>query len=190
MNQEIDDKALMLRFQEYGEAAAFEVLFKRHQEPFFRFLLRLSGNSSVAQEVCQQAWLQLIETALTRGFRADGPASFQTYLFTLGRNRYIDSYQRSYAATHSESLEGHTDFVDSLKAADLEEPHTKLQAMQDRERIARAMGTLPVELREVLAFWLQGFDLQEIARMTGTSWHTLVSRKKAALLRLARELDA
>jgi RNA polymerase sigma factor (sigma-70 family) len=190
MNQEIDDKSLMLRFQEHGDAAAFEVLFKRHREPLFRFLLRLSGNPSVAQEVTQQAWLQLIETARTRGFRSDGPASFQTYLFTLGRNRYIDSYQRSYAATHSESLEEHTDFVDSLTAAAIEEPHAKLQSMQDRERIARAMDTLPLELREVLAFWLQGFDMQEVARMTGTSWHTLMSRKKAALLRVAQELDA
>lgn len=190
MNHEIDDKALMLLFQEQGDAAAFEALFRRYREPFFRFILRLSGNPSIAQDVAQQVWLQLIETARTRTFRADAPASFQTYLFTLARNRYIDSYQRSHAATRSDSLEQHTDYVDSLAAAAPEEPHAGFEALQNRERIAKAMNALPLEMREVLAFWLQGFDLQEIARMTGTSWHTLVSRKKAALARLARDLQA
>jgi RNA polymerase sigma factor (sigma-70 family) len=186
---EPDDKHLMLRFQRDGDEAAFGELFRRHRDPFYRFLLRLSGDAAVAQDVSQHSWLQLLEASRRGAYRADASASFQTWLFTLGRNRYVDAHQRSHAAARTDSLEDHAGVVDALAGDAADEPDRILQACQDRERLEQAMARLSREQRELLAFWLQGYDLKDIARMTDTSWHTLVDRKKAALARLARELE-
>ena len=43
------------------------------------------------------------------------------------------------------------------------------------------MRALPVEQYEVIALWMQGFSLTEVAEITGAPWHTVVSRKTYAL---------
>jgi DNA-directed RNA polymerase specialized sigma24 family protein len=53
----------------------------------------------------------------------------------------------------------------------------------------RALRDLPPEQREVVVLWMQGLELVEVARITGDSWHTIVSRKRYALAKLKRLLD-
>ena len=49
---ELTDEELMLRFQR-GDAAAFEVLYRRYRNPLMGFLRRHTGDSAVAEELFQ-----------------------------------------------------------------------------------------------------------------------------------------
>lgn len=184
MSVDPDDKSLMLRFQEEGDLRAFEMLFARNKDALFRFVLRLSGNTTVAEDVSQQAWLRIIELAESGGFNAGSGATFQTFLLTMARNRYVDEYVRRHESVRTESLSGHD--VDTLGETD---EANELVELLDREhtrsRVHSALQELPFEQREVLALWVQGIELREIARITRASWHTVVSRKKYALRKLA-----
>ncbi|PTT87202.1 RNA polymerase subunit sigma, partial [Pseudomonas sp. HMWF005] len=56
------DDALLARYRE-GDGAAFEILYARHRQGLYRFLLGLSGKPELADEVFQETWLSLIRSA-------------------------------------------------------------------------------------------------------------------------------
>ena len=50
MDQMPEDSALMLRYRD-GDVAAFEVLYRRHNDSLYRYLLRLTQNRATAEDV-------------------------------------------------------------------------------------------------------------------------------------------
>jgi RNA polymerase sigma-70 factor (ECF subfamily) len=180
-----DDRELMRRFQERGDPGAFETLFHRHRTGLFRFLVRLSGNPTVAEEVSQQTWLQLIELAEQRRYRPR--ASFRTALYSLARNRWVDDHLRRKEATHAVPLDDPRAAIEELPAQD-DDLGEALIRKQNEVAVSEAVAALPSDQREVVALWMQGFELVDVARITGARWHTVVSRKRYALEKLRRTL--
>ncbi len=90
MYEQSSDEELMQQFQQRGDLAAFETLFARHKQALFNYFRQLSGDATIAEEVSQQECLKLIEIARLGRYEIKNNASFRTYLFTLGRNRYVD----------------------------------------------------------------------------------------------------
>ncbi|MFO1408977.1 MAG: sigma-70 family RNA polymerase sigma factor [Steroidobacteraceae bacterium] len=177
----------MQRYQDGHDHAAFAALFARNKDPLFRFLVRLSGDEQVAEDVSQHTWMRIIELARAGAYDARSPASFQTFLCTVARNRYVDEYQRRHAVTRTDPLdeelhEGPHDPQD--------DPLESLLTQQSRQHVRHALQSLRFEQREVLALWMHGIELKEVARMTGATWDTIVARKKHALKRLAAVLRA
>jgi RNA polymerase sigma-70 factor, ECF subfamily len=182
------DATLMLRFQEEGDYAAFEALYRRHKDALFAFLMSLAGNRAIAEDVSQHAWLRLIDVARRGAYAARAGVAFQTYLFTLARNHFVDQYRRKFDAVRTDSLEeAQLDerLHDDSEAADLV---TRLDARQLAVQLREALKALPFEQREVVTLWASGFDLEAMAELTGAPPDTVLSRKKYALGRLRHAL--
>lgn len=180
-----DDRALMLEFQQRGDVAAFEELFRRHRLPLYRYLRSLAGSAEIADETSQHTWLKVIEAARSGGYIADGQSSFKTWLYTLARNHYIDRYVRAHSSSRTDS-----NCEELLVRAATEPGAAEAQLHREHlgDTLARAMATLPVEQREVVLLWAQGHELTAIAAVTGAPWETVVSRKKYALTKLRATL--
>jgi RNA polymerase sigma-70 factor, ECF subfamily len=178
------DAALIERFQATGDPAAFETLFARHRDALFAFLLRLAVNRSVAEDVSQQTWLQILESASRRGLRAEGTASFRTYLLTLGRNRFIDTYCRSHAVTRSQLLDD--SMIETLPdpGAGDDDVIRALDLGRMRQILSSAMSELPFPQREVIALWADGTDIDTMSALVEAPRETVLSRKKYALAKL------
>jgi RNA polymerase sigma factor (sigma-70 family) len=178
----VDDKALMLRFQEQGDLPAFERLFARHRRPLLGYLRRLSRSADLAEEVSQHAWLKVIESARSAHFNATLANTFSTWLYTLARNYYVDRYVRAHEVKRRAP---ETEAELAAEAGDMDRG-------ADRDRVGRLLQTaidcLPFEQREVVLLWAHGHDLTAIAEICGSPWATIVSRKKYALARLRSEL--
>jgi RNA polymerase sigma factor (sigma-70 family) len=183
------DASLIERFQASGDAAAFEALFARHRDSLFAFLMRLALNRSVAEDVSQQTWLQILEAAGRRSLRAEGAASFRTYLLTLGRNRYIDSYCRSHAVTRSELLDDAVLDTVPDPGASADAVIAALDNDQLRGVLSEAMSELPFPQREVIALWVEGTDAETMATLVDAPRETVLSRKKYGLARLRAALE-
>src|SRR5688572_20131698 len=100
-----DDQALFVRFQDTGETAAFDELYARHKDPFIRYLRHLSGSDAIAADLFQQSWLKLLELARSRLYRSQPGSSLRSYLYTLGRNLFVDTYHRRHEESRTESLD-------------------------------------------------------------------------------------
>lgn len=174
----------MQSFQETGDLAAFSELFARRKDGFVDFLTGLAGNRAIAEDVSQQVWTKLIDLGKRGAYRRT--AKFQTFLFTLGRNLYIDEYHRKHAAARTDAL-GDRELSDTSGSA-----NPGLVAVTDErsEILESAMAALPVEQREVLAMWSTGTPIDSMAEITGVPRDTVLSRKKYAIKKMRAALAA
>ena len=178
------DAQLMLAFQRDGDRFALERLVERNGAALLRFLTRLSGNRTIAEDVAQQTWLKVIDAARQGTFAAASDVAFRTWLCTLARNHFIDEYRRKFAAARSVPLP--VDLGEALAEVHrvYPDPAEPLDERQLGARLRQALLRLPFEQRQVLALWADGMRIEAIATLTAAPRDTVLSRKKYALAKL------
>jgi RNA polymerase sigma-70 factor (ECF subfamily) len=178
------DEALVGRYAR-GDAGAFALLYRRHEMRIWRYLLRSVSNRATADELMQEVWF-----AVARDARNYKPTSrFTTWLFTIARNRMIDSIRvnRPHVSLESLGCEAPS-VVDHLT----EEPGLGPSALADGRDQARALhsalGQLPRDQRDAFLLQIEGeLSVEEVARITQSSFETTKSRLRYARAKL-REL--
>lgn len=79
----------LLRRMAAGDEEAFAALYRRRQAAVYRFALQMSGSTSVAEEVAQEAFLALI-----RGQYDASKGSLVSWLFGVARNQVLRTIVR------------------------------------------------------------------------------------------------
>ncbi len=171
------DEDCMLRYAD-GDLAAFRVLYERHRGGLYRYFLRQSPRD-VAEELFQDVWARVIQAR--RRYRPD--ATFQTWLYTLARNRLIDYWRRQGRdpLAHSGDAEALADAGESRAP----NPRRLAGLRECLEQLLRLVEGLPAPQRE--AFLLRhdaGMTLVEIAAVLETGAETAKSRLRYAMERL------
>jgi RNA polymerase sigma-70 factor (ECF subfamily) len=175
------DETLLARYRE-GDGAAFEILYARHRQGLYRFLLGLSGKPELADEVFQDTWLSLIRSTS----QPQGRATFRTWLFQIARNRLIDHWRK-----HGAHQPLHDSYDEQLHAIgdETNDPEQLLNLSRDSQRLESALQTLPADQREVFLLRAHGdLDLAQIASLTETPLETVKSRLRYAQQKLRRLL--
>ncbi|MEQ1629144.1 MAG: RNA polymerase sigma factor [Gallionella sp.] len=182
MNNEVADESLMERYRD-GDAGAFDVLYHRHKGGLYRYLLRLVKNQSLADELFQEVWSNLIRSRE----RYQPSAKFSTFLYQIAHHRVIDHIRQTPEAALSldaENDEGDS-LVQQLPAASDVEPDEQVARKRVIETIVNAVAALPAVQRE--AFLLReeaDMSLEEIAAATGVNTETAKSRLRYAVAKL------
>jgi len=178
MERGSSDEELMLRYGD-GDAGAFEMLYRRHRGPLYRFLLRQAGDAAAAEELFQDVWMRVVNS---RG-RYEVRAKFTSWVYTIAHNRVMDFYRARSGVVFLNQEESEAALestpADEI-AADL-----KLDRKRAAERLIAALAELPVAQRE--AFLLQQeseMSLEEIAAATGVNRETVKSRLRYAFAKL------
>jgi RNA polymerase sigma factor (sigma-70 family) len=127
----------MKRVQE-GETAQLAVLFERHHFALFRYLLGLSGNRALSEDLVQEVFFRVIKYARTY----DTALAFPVWLYRMARNAYFDSRRNS----------GREVAVDEFKEIKSSEPMQEeiMTRKQDEALLQEALRRLPEDKREVL----------------------------------------
>jgi len=186
---DISDEALMIRYQR-GDKAAFTALVRRHQMPLFNFALRQLRVQSQAEDVVQEAFVRVVQNAAD--FKHE--ARFTTWVYTITRNLCIDQLRKRALRRHASLDDSRTgeegeptlgeQTADSRASVERDATGTEL-----KERIVKALDTLPDEQREVfLLREIAGLPFKEIAEVTGIAENTVKSRMRYALERLQEAL--
>lgn len=183
------DETLMLRYQQ-GDRAAFAQLLRRHQTALYNFALRQVRVPQVAEDVVQESFVRVVQNA--GDFKHE--ARFTTWVYTITRNLCIDHLRKRALRKHpsldearGEDGDGPTlgeQTADPRASVEREATGTEL-----KQRIARAVDTLPDEQREVfLMREIANLPFKEIAEVTGVPENTVKSRMRYALERLQEHL--
>ncbi len=183
------DLELLGRFHT-GDHTAFAVLVERYQRPVYNFVLRSLRERQLAEDLTQDVFLRVIQGA--SGFQSQ--AKFSTWLFTIARNLCIDHGRRMKLRRHASLDAPVSDSDGALRLVD-RLPHTQpgtdrsASATRIRERVNRALDSLPLEQREVfLLRQIDGVPFAEIAVICGIPENTVKSRMRYALERLQAAL--
>jgi RNA polymerase sigma-70 factor (ECF subfamily) len=147
-------------------------LIEQYQHRLLRYLVYLSGNRELAEDLFQETWIRVLE----RGHQYDGRHEFSTWLFAVARNLTIDYLRKK----HAVSLDG---LMDNEEHAPFEPADTRpmawevIQQHEQSERVSAALVGIPAEYREaVMLRFQEGLALDEIATVTGAPLGTVKSR--------------
>jgi RNA polymerase sigma-70 factor, ECF subfamily len=179
MVHEPDDSALMLRYQD-GDVGAFEILYRRHKDAIYRYLLRLCGHRDTAEDIFQEVWGKIVKARSS--YRPT--AKFTTFLYRVAHNCFIDHLRRNKRHANSATLEP------ELHSDPGETPELATERSLARERLEIALKTLPEEQRD--AFLLSeegGLNVDQIASVTGCNRETAKSRVRYATNKLRNAID-
>lgn len=170
-----ESRALLLQYQQQPDPALLQQLFLRYADALYYFLLKQS-DADVAQDLSQQAWIQLMQHAGSY----QGQSSVKTWLFSIGRNLLIDEWRR-------QRPQAEQDLLDQLP-----DPAAKpLQQLLDAEQLAhldQAIQRLPLLQREALLLQLEDFSLAQISEITGAGAETVKTRLRYARQQLQQWL--
>jgi len=171
-----NDTDLIQRWQK-GDAAAFEALVGRWQQPVARFLYRLVGRRELVQDLCQEVFLRVYQA----GPRYREAGFFSTWLYRIALNVVRDAGRRRRRDPLPWTGE---DVTDPVAGAEL-----VCEQRESARLVMQAIAELPAPLREVLVLrHYEEMSFEQIARLTGTAASTLKSRFAAALQRLRTRL--
>jgi RNA polymerase sigma-70 factor (ECF subfamily) len=158
------------------QAGLLDELIVRYQHRLLRYLLYLTGNRELAEDLFQEVWMRV----MVRGAQFNGKARFDTWLFTIARNLVIDHRRKRTMASLDELYEsgGADDRPMSFEIADGKPtPFDRFVNLEDRERVAAALLELDTIYREVLVLrFHEELSLNEIATVTQTPLSTVKSR--------------
>lgn len=181
---ERSDEQLMLDFQK-GEARAFELLLTRHEKGVYGFALRMLGDSMLAEEVAQESFLRILQSAS----RYRAKAIFRHYLYRIARNLCVDLLRKRPREPRPPDLDaGSPGTPEGIPDGD-PGPENNVGSAQLRSAIHRAVSTLPPDQREAfLLKEVKGMKIQDVAVITGANLNTVKSRLRYALTRLREHL--
>jgi len=160
-------------------------LIEQYQHRLLRYLVYLSGNRELAEDLFQETWIRVLE----RGHQYDGRHEFSTWLYAVARNLTIDYWRKK----NPVSVDWLTEDEESARfePADTRPLAWELIAQHEQaERISVALVGIPAEYREVIVLRFQdGLALGEIATVTGAPLGTVKSRLYRGLNLLMGQLE-
>jgi len=177
-------EAEAIRLAQAGNAAAFEFLYQLHGRRVYALCLRMVGNPADAEDLMQEAFLQLFRKIGT--FR--GESAFSTWLHRMTVNVVLMRLRKKSLPTDSleETLE--PDAENSGPKRDVGAPDLRLSGAVDRVNLERSIEKLPPGYRTVFVLHdVQGYEHNEIASIMGCSVGNSKSQLHKARTRL-REL--
>jgi RNA polymerase sigma-70 factor (ECF subfamily) len=174
-----DDSALMLRYQD-GDVAAFETLYRRHNDPLYRYLLRMCRHRDTAEDIFQDVWGKIVKAR--ESYRPT--AKFTTFLYRVAHNCFIDHVRRNKRHANSSELDA------ELHSHPGEQPEILTERSLAKERLSKALMDLPDEQRDVFLLHEEaGLNLDQIASVTGCNREAAKSRLRYAVNKLRVAID-
>ncbi|HVM89780.1 MAG TPA: sigma-70 family RNA polymerase sigma factor [Puia sp.] len=156
----------------------------------FGFIRQRVNNEADAEDILQDVWYQLTATVDTEPIE-----QVSSWLFTVARNKIIDSYRKKKTESLEEVLgyeneDGEINFREILLADKKGNPETEHLRNMFWKELQDALEELPEEQRNVF-IWneLEDISFKTISEKTGVTVNTLISRKRYAVLHLRNRLQ-
>ena len=163
-----------------GDAEAFETLYHLHKRRVYSLCLRMTGNTAAAEDLTQEAFLQLFRKIAT--FR--GESAFSTWLHRMSVNVVLMQLRKKGLAV----VPLEETFESEEEAAPRKEPgadDVRLTGSIDRLRLKRAIEELPQGYRTIfLLHDVEGYEHNEIASIIGCSIGNSKSQLHKARMKL------
>jgi RNA polymerase sigma-70 factor (ECF subfamily) len=148
-------------------------LIERYQHRLLRYLVFLTGNRDLAEDIFQETWIRVME----RGNQYNGKSKFDTWLFAIARHLVID-WSRKKTPTSLEALQEQFGTETPFDPpANGPSPFDAVTVREGRENMQAALAQLDSLHREVLVLrFHEELSLEEIANITRAPLSTVKSR--------------
>jgi len=171
----LDEQTLVVRAQE-GDARAFEMLARRHQDALYRLAVRVMGDPAEAEDALQEALLD----AWRRIGRFRGESAFSTWMYRVVTNRCMGMLRRR-RPVPVERIEAPAPARDS--------PERAAERDAGMAALHRAIAALPDDLRVCWVLReMEGLGYTEISEITRATEDAVRGRIHRARTKLAEAM--
>lgn len=172
------DILLLNRIVARDELAVGE-LYDRHHRLLFGLILRIVRDRSEAEEILQEVFVQVWTRAETYNVALGAPAA---WLVRIARNRAIDRLRAN--GVRARTIEA------TPLPPPVESPEARAAMSEQQRAVARALGALPAEQRELIEYaYFMGLTQSELAERFGLPLGTVKTRVRTGMMTLRRELQ-
>jgi RNA polymerase sigma factor (sigma-70 family) len=190
MNEAASPNYLALERMALEQDQRISEVVKRERSRLLNFIRRRVPDPGDAEDVLQDVFYRLVEAN-----RLLMPIEHVTgWLFRVARNRITDLFRKPEPENFSDlAVENEDDealqFEDLLPSPDAG-PEARFARSLLLQELKVAMDELPEEQREAfIAHEFEGRSFKDLAKETGVSVNTLLSRKRYAVLHLRERLQ-
>ncbi|WP_309129512.1 ECF RNA polymerase sigma factor SigK [Microbacterium sp.] len=164
-----------------GDRQAFAELYDMLSSRVFALILRVLVNRSQSEEVLQEVFLEIWQSA---GRFAPNKGQGRSWVLTIAHRRAVDRVRSSQASADRDNRIGVRD-ID----ADRDLVAEAVESRMEGDRVVAALATLPEAQQEALVLaYYGGYSQSEIAALVGTPLGTIKTRMRDGLSRLRTEL--
>jgi RNA polymerase sigma-70 factor (ECF subfamily) len=181
--QTLSDEQL-LQLYRAGDLGSFRKLVERYQRELFHFLVRFTGNRSSAEDVFQETFLQIHQSAAN----FDTERRFRPWLFTIAANKARDLLRSQHRhATKPLQASLHPGVEESAQLIDFmpaitDVPGDALEREELARRVRSTVMEMPPSLREILFLsYFNQFPYAQISDILGIPLGTVKSRLHTAV---------
>ncbi len=179
MNEQAEDRGLFDRWVN-GDIEGFSQLYDKYKNRVFAFLVRMTGNKELAEDLLQETFL----AALRNSHQFDRNRSFLSWIFGIAHKRTIDHFRHAKVETE------HQHDAERSVGTRLESPEESVSNQHLRGLINEAVESLDPLQREVfLLRELGDVPFKEIARIMDCPINTALGRMRLALRNIRKELE-
>ena len=162
-----------------GDRRAMQALYARHNVRIYRFVLHLTKDSSLAEDVVSEVFLHAWRGA--KNFQAKSKVS--TWLLAIAHNKAKDALQRR-----------RHEYLSDDDAAAIEDPADNPEAVWSKKErgalLQDCLTKLPAAQREVIDLvYYHHKSVEEVAQIVGVQASTVKTRMFYARSRLAQMLS-
>lgn len=188
----LSDFDLVRRVRESGDAAAFELIMRRHNQRLYRLARGILRNASDAEDIVQETYV----TAFGKLASFVGPDGFPSWLARIAINYAYRRLERRGKVVlfedYTTARRADGDPVDDPLSALVSEeptPHMAAETRELRGLLERSIDALPPEFRVVFVLaHVEGCSIREIADILSLNEQTVKTRAHRARQRLQKSL--
>ncbi|MCW2845840.1 MAG: polymerase, sigma subunit, family [Nocardioides sp.] len=172
-----DQLGQLLKLSGRGDESAFAELYDATAKRVFGLALRVVRDPAQAEEVCQEAYLEIWRTA-TRYDEDRGSAL--SWIFTLVHRKAVDRVRSAEASTRRDTTYHHKN-----QPVEHDTTAETVQASFEARRVRTALDALTAVQREALELaYFGGYTHTEVATMLDLPVGTAKTRIRDGLIRL------
>ena len=146
-------------------------LIEQYQQRLYRYLLFLTGNTALAEDLFQETWIRVLE----RGHQSK--SKFESWLFAIARNLFIDVSRRKKIVSLEELGDSESNQPFELPDERSVSPLQLVVTRENEQVVQLSLLKIPAYYREVLLLRFQEeLSLEEISTVLSTPLSTVKSR--------------
>ncbi|ARI78922.1 RNA polymerase sigma factor [Halobacillus mangrovi] len=175
------DHELYLRLFD-GDKQALELLYDKYEKLLYSFVIKLSGDQTLAEEVLQEVFIKIWTHKATYD---ESKGKFSSWIVTITRYTAIDLIRKY--KKHNVALKEETDVPEE----ETETTEDIVEWKEQGEQIRIAVKYLSEEQKQMVdLFYFKGLSQREIAEQTSIPLGTVKGRIRLALKHLKKQLSS
>ena len=162
-----------------GDSRGFAELYERYKNRVFGFLIRMTGEREIAEDLLQETFM----AALRNAEQFDRSRNFLSWLFGIAHKRTIDYFR------HVKVENDHKHDAENAVGSRVDSPDSALSNKSIQQIVREAVAELdPLQKEVFLLREMAGVPFKEIAVIMNCPINTALGRMRLALKNIRKEL--